>query len=206
MDNLDFINRHHNRRAAYHSQKARKSLSAAVIVSIMALYFVLVLFVVQMAHVDDATIWISILVFITATLVAFVAKRAQHLQAKQEKELVLLKEVLEGSRGGRLITDSADNTLYYNQRFVELCPINQEDIKKKSFHYEALVDMFCENDQATALFSALSDQAHRGLTDAMELYCEQRDSFIPIWPIHPLAARPMIWLKMGRKHKLLMSR
>ena len=175
MDNLDFINRHHNRRAAYHSQKARKSLSAAVIVSIMALYFVLVLFVVQMAHVDDATIWISILVFITATLVAFVAKRAQHLQAKQEKELVLLKEVLEGSRGGRLITDSADNTLYYNQRFVELCPINQEDIKKKSFHYEALVDMFCENDQATALFSALSDQAHRGLTDAMELYCEQRD-------------------------------
>lgn len=169
IDHSEFINRHHNRKVAVHGKS--KTLSIAVIASIMSLYFVLMVFVVHMARADQTTIVISILVFLTATLVAFAAKRAQYLQAKQEKELILLKEVLEGSRGGRLITDSADNTLYYNQRFVALCCRDaDEDIT-----YTQLIQMFSDNDKAASLFNTLSDQAHRGLTDSIELYCEKRD-------------------------------
>ncbi len=148
----------------------RKTLTAAVVVSIAALYCVLLSFVVHMAQVDQATILISVMVFITATLVAFAARRAQYLQAMHEDELILLKEVLEGSRGGRLITDHADQVLYYNHRFVELCHIDGGGAS-----YDKLVDMFSGNDKASALFSTLSDQAHRGLTDSIELYCDVKD-------------------------------
>ncbi|MGH1455657.1 MAG: PAS domain S-box protein [Alphaproteobacteria bacterium] len=170
IDHSDFIDRHHNRKAVHHETASRKSLSFAMVISILSLYFVLIAFVVNMAKVDQATIMVSILVFFTATLVAFAARRAQYLQAKQEKELILLKEVLEGSRGGRLITDSIDNTLYYNQRFLEICRCNEEDCG-----YKQLIDMFSDNDKAEALFNTLSDQAHRGLTDSIELYCSKRD-------------------------------
>ena len=169
IDYSEFIDRHHNRGTAVHGKS--NSLSIAVIVSIMLLYFVLMVFVVQMARVDQTTIFISILVFLTATVVAIAARRAQYLQSSQEEELILLKEVLEGSRGGRLITDSADNTLYYNQRFVDLCCLNSDE----DISYVQLINMFSDNDKAAALFNALSDQAHRGLTDSIELYCEKRD-------------------------------
>lgn len=170
-DYSEFINRHHARKGVHHETNSRKSLSFAVIVSIASLYLVLIAFVVHMAKVDQATMLVSILVFLTATLVAFAARRAQYLQARQEKELVLLKEVLEGSRGGRLITDSADNTLYYNQRFKDLCHISEDT----DLGYKRLIEMFSDNDKAEVLFNALSDQAHRGLTDSIELYCTKRD-------------------------------
>ncbi len=169
-DYSEFIERHHTRKSQSSNMTTRKTLSGTVIVSITTLYSVLMVFVVHMAHIDQSTIVISILVFITATLVAFAASRAQSLQAKQEKELVLLKEVLEGSRGGRLITDSADNTLYYNLRLAEICPRDAGELT-----YKGLVDMFSENDKAAVLFNTLSDQAHRGLTDSIELYCQKQD-------------------------------
>ncbi len=170
IDHLEFIKRNHNRKLIAHKPSNRKVLGAAVIASILSLYFVLMIFIVYIAHVDRSTIFISVLVFVTATLVAFAARRAQYLQAKQEKELLLLKEVLEGSRGGRLITDGADNTLYYNRHFTKLC-YNGE----KEPSYAQLLKMFSSNDKVNALFDTLSDQAHRGLTDSIELYCEKQD-------------------------------
>ena len=169
-DHTEFIARHHNRSYAARNVGERKTLSAAVVVSILSLYLVLMFFIIHMAEVDNSTIYISGIVFVSATLVAFVAKRVQYLHAKQETELILLKEVLEGSRGGRLITDSADNTLYYNHKFEELCPGGESEAT-----YQSLVSMFCDNDKASALFEALSDQAHRGLTDSIELYCALQD-------------------------------
>ncbi|MBI1300111.1 MAG: PAS domain S-box protein [Alphaproteobacteria bacterium] len=173
LDHSHFIETHHNRRKKVsHNARTRRLLNLLIIVSIIVLYSVLVLFVIHMANVDKSTIVISCVVFFTATLVAFVARRTQDLQAQQEKELILLKEVLEGSRGGRLITDSADNTLYFNQRLVELC---YKGGGTKQITYQTLIDMFAGNAQAAALFDALSDQAHRGLTDSIELYCEKQD-------------------------------
>lgn len=167
-DYTDFIKRHHKTGEGTHEQRGqRKNLSSALVASTLSLYFVLMILIVHMASVDGTTILAAVLVFFTATLVAFAARRAQYTQAQQEEELILLKEVLEGSRGGRLITDSADNALYYNDRFSEI--IGGQGT------YDALLDMFSDNSEVHALFHALSDQAHRGLTDSMELYCAKKD-------------------------------
>ncbi len=170
IDHLEFIKRHHNRGAAAGEKGSRRVLGSAIIISILSLYFVLMIFLVHVASVDKTTIIFSAFVFITATLVAFAARRAQYLQAKQESELVLLKEVLEGSRGGRLVTDINDKTIYYNQRFTKTCYGADTDPS-----YDRLLEMFSSNNKAAALFNALSDQAHRGLTDSIELYCAKRD-------------------------------
>ena len=168
IDHKDFIDRHHKNLGAEKPQKPLKSGNLMIFLIIL-LYLVLIVFAIAFTQVDTTTIMVSLFVFVAATLVTFAAKRAQYLQAEQERELILLKEVLEGSRGGRLITDNADNTLFFNQRFVELCPLSEE------YSYESLIKMFETNDKAFGLFSALSDKAHRGLTDSIELYCEQRD-------------------------------
>ena len=102
IDHLEFINRHHNIGANVRKSDSRKILGSAVIISVLSLYVVLMIFIVNVASVDKTTIISASFVFIMATLVAFVARRAQYLQAKQEDELILVKEVLEGSRGGRL--------------------------------------------------------------------------------------------------------
>jgi two-component system cell cycle sensor histidine kinase/response regulator CckA len=169
IDHKEFIERHHKTTGARHQVEGRRHLSSLLVFLIFALYLVVMVFVVSVARVDSTTIFVSIFVFVAATLVAFAAKRAQYLQATQEDELVLIKEVMEGSRGGRLITDSADNTLYYNQRFAEMCGV------EKDVSYAALVRMFENNDKASGLLDSLSDVAHRGLTDSIELYCDLRD-------------------------------
>lgn len=169
LDHKEFIERHHKKTGARHQVEGRRHLSSLLVFLIFSLYLVVMVFVVSVARVDSTTIFVSIFVFVAATLVAFAAKRAQYLQATQEDELVLLKEVLEGSRGGRLITDSADNMLYYNQRFAEMCG------EEKDVSYASLVRMFENNDKAYGLLDALSDKAHRGLTDSIELYCDRRD-------------------------------
>lgn len=81
----------------------------------------------------------------------------------QEKERRLIREVLEGSRGARMITDSADNAIYYNQRFEALC----EEFGPPTL--DNLAQLFIENTDAYNLFEKLSEQARRGLTDSMEL-------------------------------------
>lgn len=46
---------------------------------------------------------------------------------------------------------------------------------EKDVSYAALVRMFENNDKASGLLDSLSDVAHRGLTDSIELYCDLRD-------------------------------
>jgi two-component system cell cycle sensor histidine kinase/response regulator CckA len=140
-----------------------------ILVGILLLYLISLIYIVHLAHVDQSTIILSVSVFLLASALAYVARRMQSLQRRQEKELILLNEVFEGSRGGRLIADSADNTLYCNHKFVELCASEE----KKT--YKGLVQMFSGNDQAETLFTALTEQAHRGLADSIELYCEKQD-------------------------------
>lgn len=169
IDHKDFIERHHKKAGARHQPESSKDINTIMVFLILSLYLVVMVFVVNVASIDSTTVFVSIFVFLAATLVAFAAKRAQVLQARQENDLVLLKEVLEGSRGGRLITDSVDNTVYYNQKFAETCGPH------KKYGYETLIGMFESNDKASALLDAVSDKAHRGLTDSIELYCDRRD-------------------------------
>jgi len=81
----------------------------------------------------------------------------------REQERILLREVLEGSRGARLITDAADHTIYANQRFKDMCK------GKGAATLESLIHMFSDDEETMSHLRLLADHAHRGLTDSIEL-------------------------------------
>ena len=85
------------------------------------------------------------------------------LHSAQGRERQVLREVMEGSRGARFITDGADNIVFANRRFKSLC----EGMGEPSL--SAVARLFEADAEALAHFGALADQAHRGLTDSIEL-------------------------------------
>ncbi|PZO85733.1 MAG: PAS domain-containing sensor histidine kinase, partial [Micavibrio aeruginosavorus] len=101
--------------------------------------------------------------FVLAAVLAFLFQKFLHNYSAQEKERLLIREVMEGSRGARLITDGADNTVYTNQKFDELC----EETGREAL--DTLVRLFSDNVEAHSLFKNLADQAQRGLNDFLEL-------------------------------------
>jgi two-component system cell cycle sensor histidine kinase/response regulator CckA len=103
------------------------------------------------------------LTFVISIILAYWGLAYYYRLKHQEKERRLIREVLEGSRGARMITDSADNTIYYNQRFQTLC--SEFGLP----NLDNLAKLFIENADAYNLFSRLAEQARRGLTDSMEL-------------------------------------
>lgn len=118
-----------------------------------------------MLNVDKSTAVLSGLLFVVTGILAFWAQRFFQSLQNKEKERLLIREVVEGSRGARLITDSADNTVYYNNRLETLCQ-NEEGEEPSLTQLSAL---FLENIDIYNLFQKLSDQARMGLTESMTL-------------------------------------
>ena len=85
-------------------------------------------------------------------------------KANKVQDYDLLQEVLDGSRGARLITDSADNTVYHNKRFEKLCRgvglVNLATLKR----------LFEQDPQSLTHFDTLSAKAHRGAHDQLDLF------------------------------------
>lgn len=173
MDHLDFINRYRRTNARYDVKRHRR-LHLLLLVGIVFLYGLSMLYIVRLVHIDQTMIILALGVFFMTSILAYITRHTQSVLKRQEKELILLGEVLEGSRGGRLIADSLDNTLYSNGLFQQMCASKGED-GQSLCTYAGLVEMFSGNEQASALFNALTEQAHRGLSDSIELYCEKQD-------------------------------
>ena len=121
--------------------------------------------------VDMATAVMGGLLFVITGILAFWGQRYfQNLQSR-EKERLLIREVVEGSRGARLITDSADNTVYYNDRLAKLCKADPGEEPSLT----GLSALFLENVDIYNLFQKLSDQARMGLTESMTLQSGEGD-------------------------------
>lgn len=84
-------------------------------------------------------------------------------------DIRLLREVLEGSRGARMIVDNKDMPIYYNEKFRALC----DQVGGPS--YASLRKLFEHHEETLAHFNLLADQAHRGLTDSIDLYSKMSD-------------------------------
>lgn len=115
-------------------------------------------------------------------LAALALYRSIRAHAGQDRELTLVREVMEGSRGARLITDAEDGTLYYNRKFEMLC----RGVGRPAL--ESLYRLFQDNEEAHAHFRSLADQAHRGLTDTIELFSrfEDRERWLSV-TVQPIA-------------------
>jgi two-component system cell cycle sensor histidine kinase/response regulator CckA len=166
LDHSEFINRQNAGKPQPHSKREeRKTLWVSI--GFTALYISVCLIIAIFLEIDKATAVLSGLLFVITAILAFWAQRFFYRQKQQERERRLIREVLEGSRGARMITDSADNPIYYNQRFENICQEVTEDNGEVSL--DVLAQLFIKNADAYKLFQKLSEQARRGLTDSMEL-------------------------------------
>ncbi len=139
----------------------RRRLLSMVLLTL--LYFVVCGVLAVVLDIRKEAVIAAGVAFIGAAALAYAFLRVLHVKTTKDRERDLLREVLEGSRGARLITDSADNVVYANRKFLDLFPkLGQPSLK-------ALYALFREDDETIAHFRTLADQAHRGLTDSIEL-------------------------------------
>lgn len=169
-DNAAFIAKHHKPTNQHDvGEKPRPPLASALTaVFLIFSYFLLSIFAAAFLDLPKGAIAISASGFVVATILALFLQGLFSIRSKKEKELELLKEVLEGSRGARIITDSSDNTVYSNRRFDLLC----ED--KETSSLDTFTKLF-DDEQTLSHFKILADQAYRGLTDSIEIYSFKND-------------------------------
>ncbi len=165
IDHAEFIARHHKGAgSASHQTKNKNRYAGFLAVMVLCLNIGIFLFITTITRIDEMTAKMMVMSVLLLVLVVVVIYRSYSIHSTQEKELGLLKEVLAGSRGARLITNSADNTVYANEKFRKLCgDMGPPD-------YQTLIKLFQNNEEAMAHFRTLADQAHRGLTDSIELF------------------------------------
>ncbi|MAY99726.1 MAG: hybrid sensor histidine kinase/response regulator [Micavibrio sp.] len=93
-----------------------------------------------------------------------------YLTKERQKERDILREVFEGSRAARLVTDSANRTMYTNQKFLNLC-----GVEKETASYEAMRDFFSQTDKNAEKLRLLVENAERGTTDSTILPIKGKD-------------------------------
>lgn len=162
-DHSAFIIKHHHVPEA--REEAKDDNNGFVILALVML-FLYVIFCLAGYFIFDAelkALGFSAVIFAVASVPAFFIFRFFNLRAAHQRRKELLLEVLEGSRGARLITDASDNAVYANQKFRKLC----EGVGEASL--SSLSRLFEKDEETLAHFRMLADKAFRGLTDSIEL-------------------------------------
>lgn len=168
LDHSEFIARHTAGQKDPNSGRTR-ARKIATGFGFILLYVVGCIILAMILDIDQTTMIAAGAAFVLASILAFLFQRFLHNYSAQEKERLLIREVLEGSRGARLITDSTDNTIYTNQKFDELT----DGIAGSKV--EALASLFSDNNEAYNHFRGLAEQAQKGLPDSIELKSVQGD-------------------------------
>ncbi len=170
MDNAEFIARHHKSAqpapAKPSGKQGYQGMGALVLLVVFSAIFLLV---ATSSDAGELPRFIAGLAFIFSLFVGFVLFGAYKSNRRSQNDLILIREVLEGSRGARLITDGAETSVYYNQKFERLC----RGVGPPSL--QALTKLFQNNEEGAVHFRLLADQAHRGLTDSLELFSKYED-------------------------------
>lgn len=163
LDHSEFLDRQKQRHSQQQTPKKRFVVNLLLSVLFTALYIVACVALAIFLDIDKTTAVLAGLFFIIAAISAYWTQQFLKKMRFRDKERKLIREVLEGSRGARMITDSADNTIYTNHKFQLLC----QDSGEQSIN--GLAQLFENNKDAYVLFQNLAEQARRGLTDSFEL-------------------------------------
>ncbi|MEM6782047.1 MAG: PAS domain S-box protein, partial [Pseudomonadota bacterium] len=163
LDHSEFIKRY--QADTPDKEKERQNTIKSLIISGIGvvLYLLGCILVAVLFSISMEMVIVAALSFLAATVVAFFVQRFRNTISVHEHQRQLILEVLEGSRGARLITDGADNPVYTNQRFDTLC----EGVGESGLN--TLTKLFLDNEEAYNHFKNLAEQARRGLTDSIEL-------------------------------------
>jgi len=170
IDYTEFIARHHKAAQPKPIQPPKKKDYGAVwAISALCIFSGIFLFIAISAQTDEMVRVLAAGSFAFAMIVSLVCYKLYENSQTHKEELTLIHEVMEGSRGARLITDGVDNTIYYNQKFERMC----RGVGAPGL--ETLTRLFQNNEEGAAHFRLLADQAHRGLTDSIELFSKYED-------------------------------
>ncbi|MCB9996483.1 MAG: PAS domain S-box protein [Rhodospirillales bacterium] len=180
VDHSEFIAKHHRTNEQDNQQRISR-MGMFVSILLVVLYLVVCTVAAIVLEIQREAVIAAGLAFVAASAISYYVQKSFHIRSAQEKERELIKQVLEGSRGARIITDGADSTLYANERYKTLCYDNDKAT------LQSLIDLFKDDEETAAHFRLLADQAHRGLTDSIELHCvtEDRD----VW--YQITAQPV---------------
>lgn len=171
-DHTDFIIRHHGVQHMHLAQPVRQRRLIVAIGALVLIFAALCAVFGFMLDAREDALLAAAVAFVVATAIALLFLKIAAIRTRRDKERELLREVIEGSRGARLITDGADNLIYANQRFYKLC----DGLPGSGPPSLATLSGLFEQDAETmAHFRMLADQAHRGLTDSIELCSQQGD-------------------------------
>jgi two-component system cell cycle sensor histidine kinase/response regulator CckA len=168
LDHTEFIQRQSfPDPGAFKKSKPKAWRQWALALSFLFFYICACIAVAIVMDVDRVTAVLSGLLFIITAILAYWAQRSLYGIRNLERERRLIREVLEGSRGARLITDSAENTVYYNERLYLLCGGEQKPSLEK------LSALFDKNPDIYRRFQKLADQARLGLTESIALQSDE---------------------------------
>ena len=175
LDHSSFIAKHHRNPDA-EEKKGISRLGVVVAIVLVFIYLIVCTIAAIKLNIQQEAILAAGIAFVAASAISVYIQKAFHIRGTKEKEHELVMEVLEGSRGARLITDPVDDAVFVNKKFKALC----EEFGEPSL--ESLSKLFETDDETLSHFRTLADQAHRGLTDTIELYSnqDQRDSWFQI--------------------------
>ena len=120
VDHSEFIAKHHRTLVPEDKQKISRK-GAIVSVLLVIVYLVICTVAAIMLEIQREAVIAAGVAFVAASAISYYVQKSFHIRTAQEKERELIKEVLEGSRGARLITDSRDKTVYANEKFEGLC-------------------------------------------------------------------------------------
>lgn len=163
LDHSEFIDRQKTQHLEKKRSKKHVFLNLVLSVGFTFFYVGGCVALAIILDISKMTAVLSGLFFVIAAIAAYWTQRYLTSLKFKDKERKLIREVLEGSRGARIITDSADNTVYYNQKFEIICK------EYGAPGINTLAQLFVSNKDAYVLFQNLAEQARRGLTDSLEL-------------------------------------
>jgi two-component system cell cycle sensor histidine kinase/response regulator CckA len=171
IDHSEFIARHHKASPAEGPGAApSKSHGGRFFIALFLIFIVSLSLIIFESPWESSVSSMLGLIGAVGAFVASVFIYLYRINAKRADEVDLIREAMEASRGARLITDSADTALYFNKKFARLC----QGLGPPG--YASLLGLFANNAEATAHFHLLADQAHRGLTDTVELFSKLAES------------------------------
>ncbi len=169
IDHSAFIAKHHRTAQEEQEEPPLSRWRVVLAISLIILYLMMCTVAAIVMNIQRDAVIAAGIAFVAAAAISVLVQRVFDIRSAREKEKELLRQVLEGSRGARLITDSTDDAIYANEKFREIC----SEIGLPSL--TSLSGLFQEDGETMAHFRLLADQAQRGLTDSIELCSQHSD-------------------------------
>ncbi|MAF68414.1 MAG: hybrid sensor histidine kinase/response regulator [Micavibrio sp.] len=129
----------------------------------------------------DFTKFIGIPIIFVGLLASLFVCKTLSIYSPREKYFRILNEVIEGSRGARLVTDASNRTIHTNYNFDAFC----KGFGKPSF--QTMLAVFERNPEAAAHIHSIAEDARRGMSVSMDIPIEAKGSTF----IYAVSAQPV---------------